>query len=337
MSVRGPALKLMTFAVLSILLLTMLYNTMANRTDGDTVTYRAVFADVSGLRTGDDVRVAGVKVGRVQVIEVKGRNAQVEFDLSESQPLLNTTDLVIRYQNLLGQRYVSVVQSGKQGEPLEQGATVPLEHTSPGFDLTALLNGFRPLFAVLEPEDVNKLSQTIIKVLQGEGGTVEQLLRQTARLTNFLGDREQIFDQVVTNLVPVLRNVQGQGSELRDTLQELGALMRGLAENRKVFGRSLDSVSRLAGTTNSLLREARRPLVDDLSKVRRLMGMYAGQSKRFAASIDAFGGVVSIVATAVSYVSALNAYLCNLDMTLFGVEVFGTGSSGRGNTKVCRG
>ena len=48
---------------------------------------------------------------------------------------------------------------------------MPLEHTSPGFDLTALLNGFRPLFAVLEPEDVNQLSALVIKVLQGEGGT----------------------------------------------------------------------------------------------------------------------------------------------------------------------
>ncbi len=337
MSIRGTAIKLVTFAVISVLLLLMLFNTMANGTDGETTRYKAVFADVSGLRTGDDVRVAGVKVGRVEKIEVVGRNAEIEFDLSVDQALLSTTDLVIRYQNLLGQRYVSMVQLGKRGERLESGATVPLEHTSPGFDLTGLLNGFRPLFAVLKPEDVNELSSSIIKVLQGEGGTVEDLLRQTARLTNYLGDREQIFDEVVTNLVPVLRNLQGQGTELRGTIRELGALMDGLARNRKVFGRSLDSVSRLAATTNSLLTEARRPIVSDLGSLRRLAGMYAGEKELFSRSIDAFGGVLSIVSIGLSYVSAMNAYLCNLDLTFRGTTLFGTGTVDRGNTKVCRG
>lgn len=337
MSVRGPALKLIAFAVVSILLLMMLYNTMANRTDGGTLTYRAVFTDVSGLRTGDDVRVAGVKVGRVQTIEVAGRNAEVEFDLSEDQPILTTTDLVIRYQNLLGQRYVSMVQVGERGDRLAEGDTVPLEHTSPGFDLTGLLNGFRPLFAVLEPSDVNDLSRSIVRVLQGEGGTVEDLLRQTARLTSYLADRERIFDQVVTNLVPVLRNLQGQGTELRGTVQELGALMDGLADNRKVIGRSIESVSRLAATTDGLLREARRPLVDDLDTLRRLMGMYASERELFSRSIESFGGVLSIVTISLSYVSAMNSYLCRTSFSAFGSEIFSTDTVDRGNTKVCRG
>ena len=68
---------------------------------------------------------------------------------------------MIRYQNLLGQRYLSLVQGGrKRGTRLEPGRDDPARPTSPGFDLTALLNGFRPLFAVLEPDDVNKLAET---------------------------------------------------------------------------------------------------------------------------------------------------------------------------------
>jgi phospholipid/cholesterol/gamma-HCH transport system substrate-binding protein len=337
MNIGATAVKFGVFTAVSTLMVVMLYNTMANKTDGATGTYRALFADVSGLRTGDDVRVAGVKVGRVEKIEVAGRDARVEFSLSADQPLLTTTDLVIRYQNLLGQRYVSMVQVGERGERLREGATVPLERTSPGFDLTALLNGFRPLFAVLEPEDVNRLSESIIKVLQGEGGTVELLLRQTARLTNFLADREELFDEVITNLVPVLRNIEGQGTQLQSTVQELSRLMDGLARNRKVFGRSLDSVSRLANTTDSLLREARRPLVRDLRSLRRFAGMYVEQSELFGSSIAAFGGVVGLVGTGLSYRSALNAYLCSLAATVVGVDVLGTGNAPRGNTKVCRG
>ena len=137
--------------------------------------------------------------------------------------------------------------------------------------------------------------------------------------------------------MPVLRNLQGQGSELRGTVQELGALMDGLADNRKVIGRSIESVSRLAATTDGLLREARRPLVDDLSTLRRLMEMYASERELFSRSIESFGGVLSIVSISLSYVSAMNSYLCNLDMTIFGIDVFGTDTVDRGNTKVCRG
>ena len=74
-----------------------------------------------------------------------------------------------------------------------------------------------------------------------------------------------------------------------------------------------------------------------LDTLRRLMGMYASERELFSRSIESFGGVLSIVSIGLSYVSALNAYLCNLDMTIFGIEVFGTGTVDRGNTKVCRG
>lgn len=336
MRLRGTAIKFGVFSAVSILFIALLYNTMANNVSGDQVEYEAVFADVSGLRTGDDVRVAGVKVGRVQSIEVQGRDARVGFVLAADQPLLSTTDLVIRYQNLLGQRYVSMVQDGERGTRLEEGATVPKERTSPGFDLTALLNGFRPLFAVLEPQDVNKLASTIIKVLQGEGGTVELLLRQTARLTNYLADREELFDDVVTNLTPVLDNLSGQGTQLRSTVQELTKLMDGFARNRKVFGESLGQVSDLIGTTSGLLSDARQPLAADIRKLRVLATMFAEQGDLFGDALVAFGSTVGYVGIGLSYRGALNAYLCTLEGSIAGVKI-GTGTLSSRQTKVCRG
>ncbi len=91
---------------------------------------------------------------------------------------------------------------------------MPLERTSPGFDLTELLNGFRPLFEVLQPADVNKLATSMVKVLQGEGGTVEILLQQTTELTNFVADRDDVYDDVLTNLTPVLDDLAGQGDRV---------------------------------------------------------------------------------------------------------------------------
>ena len=332
---RGTVLKFGVFTVVSLAFMALLFNTMANNVDGGTVDYQAEFTDVSGLRAGDDVRVAGVKVGRVQSIAVEGRHAAVEFALSKDQPLLSTTRIVMRYQNLLGQRYLSLVQVGERGSRLDHGATVPLDRTSPGFDLTALLNGFRPLFAVLEPDDVNRLSESVIKVLQGEGGSVAQLLRQTGELTNFLADREGVFDEVVTNLTPVLDNLAGQGTELQSTVVELRRLMTGLARNRVVIGDSLDSVSDLARTTTDLLRDSRAPLSRDVEALRQVTRMYAEQGDRFGRSLQAFGGVLGALGRAMSYRSAINTYFCTLDFTILGVPI-GTTATGNRHSEVCR-
>ena len=243
---RSIVVKFAAFALVSALLAVVLLNTMFNGVRGDSLGYTAEFADVAGLRVGDDVRVAGVRVGRVEGIRVVEGGAEVALQVKADQPLLDTTKIVMRYQNLLGQRYLALVQGADRGSRLAAGATIPLARTSPGFDLTELLNGFRPLFEALRPDDVNALATSLVKVLQGEGGTVESLLAQTGRLTNFLADRDQVVGEVLDNLTPVLVDLAGRGTELQSTVAELEALMTGLARDRKSIGASIDGMSQLA-------------------------------------------------------------------------------------------
>ncbi len=306
------AVKFGAFALASGLLLMLLVNTMVNGLGADSHTYEAKFADVSGLRVGDDVKVAGVRVGRVESIEVDGEAAQVEFVVSEKQPVLDTTLVVMRYQNLLGQRYLALVQGEDRGQELKDGAEIPLDRTDPGFDLTELLNGFRPLFEVLQPDDVNQLATSLVQVLQGEGGTVESLLQQTARLTNFVADRDDVIGEVLTNLTPVLENIAGQGTELKGTVQELRGLMTGLARDRKSIGRSIDGVSTLVGATSDLLREARGPAVRTIERFRTVAHMLATSREELNAALRSFGTTFEGLGRAASYENATNVYLCSM-------------------------
>ena len=336
--VRAVYVKVIAFFAVSALLLLLLANTMADRVDGETREYHAEFADVSGLRTGDDVRVAGVQVGKITGIEVDGttgRTALVTFILEEDQPLLANTSLVMRYQNLLGQRYLSLVQPARRGEEVEAGATVPLARTSPGFDLTALLNGFRPLFDVLEPDDVNKLSESVIKVLQGEGGTVADLLDQTAQLTTYLADRDRLFASVFDNLTPVLTDLAGQGSELRGTIRKLTTFMGGLARHRRMFGRTIDDIAQVIDTSEAFLRNVRGPLADDVQKAKALLRMYAAEEPRFAGAIDGFGSLMGTLSRVLSYRNALTFYFCDLDLDL-GALAVRTSTLPGGYSEACR-
>lgn len=309
---RTTAIKFTAFAVTSGLLLLLLINTMQNGVAGDTVEFSAEFADVNGLRLGDDVKAAGVRVGQVTGIEPTEEGALVDFEIVDDQPLYDTTKMVMRYQNLLGQRYLALVQGEQRGAERPAGATLPITLTDPGFDLTELLNGFRPLFKVLQPGDVNTLATSLVKVLQGESGTVEQLLSQTGELSNFLADRDQVIGEVMTNLQPVLDNLAGQGDEITQTVRELRGLMTGLARDRKSIGASVDGVSQLVGATSSLLKEVKVPLVKTTDQLVTVADMLATSRGTLEDAVPAFGKIFESLGRTTSYENALNVYVCSL-------------------------
>lgn len=314
--IKTIALKVALFAALSGTLLVLIVNTMMNGVPGDTEEYHAEFADVSGLRVGDDVKAAGVRVGQVTGIEATEHGANIDIELVDEQKLYETTRVIMRYANLVGQRYLALVQPRTRGQQMKAGQTVPMTRTDPGFDLTALLNGFRPLFEVLQPKDVNTLAESLVKVLQGEEGTVEQLFLQTANLTDFVADRDKIIGQVMTNLKPVLDNLAGQGNEITDTVRELRRLMTGLAKDRKSIGSSIDGISQLVGSTSEVLREVKQPVTGTTAELRRVAAMLRASEGEMKKALPAFSTIFRSLGKVTSYENALNIYVCRLMLRL---------------------
>ena len=343
--IRSVAAKVAAFALASILLLILLVNTMNNGVPGDTREFGAEFEDVTGLRVGDDVKAAGVRVGQVTGIETSEDGAKIEFVLVEDQKIYDTTKMIMRYQNLLGQRYIQLSQEGARGEELAAGAEIPMAvdygpaedrwRTDKGFDLTELLNGFRPLFEILQPADVNKLATSMVKVLQGEGGTIEGLLQQTGELTSFVADRDEVLGEVMTNLTPVLENLAGQGDELRATVIELRELMTGLARDRKSIGASIDGISRLVGATTGLLREVRAPMTRTTDRLATVAEMLADSRGDLEDAIPAFGTIFESLGRAMSYENALNVYACSFAVAVRDTSVNPAGGNGPWS-EVCR-
>ncbi len=332
---RTVAVKFIAFAVVTSVLLVLLVNTMLNGLGEDSRHFDAAFTDVSGLRVGDDVKVAGVRVGRVDSIEATEDGATVGFELADQQRLLGTTKLVMRYQNLIGQRYLAMVQGPFQGNEMSAGSTVPVGRTDPGFDLTELLNGFRPLFEILQPGDVNRLATSMVQVLQGEGGTVEGLLQQTTQLTNFVSDRDELYGQVLTNLTPVLDNLAGQDDQLSTTIRTLKDLMTGLARDRASIGDSIDGVSRLVGTTSQFLRDVRTPAVNTIRRFVTVSEMLADSREDLNGAISQFSKIFEGLGRAGSYENALNVYPCSLLIALGNQQINPIGNN-PSYSKVCQ-
>ncbi|QFZ23500.1 MCE family protein [Saccharothrix syringae] len=307
----APLVKLAVFATVTVLATALLAVTIANVSFGGATDYTARFTDVTALNEGDDVRIAGVRVGQVEQVRVVDRRlAEVRFSLEGDRTLPASVTATIKYRNLVGQRYIALEPGAGDPSPLSPDEVIPLERTRPALDLTVLFNGFKPLFQALNPDDVNKLSEEIIKVLQGEGGTVDALLRHTASLTTTLASRDQVIGEVVTNLNAVLDTVNertDQVSALVTTVQELTS---GLAADRQPIGEAISALGELGTTTAGLLAESRQPLKDDIANLGLVSRNLADNEEVVEGVIRNLPGKLESLARTASYGSWFNFFLC---------------------------
>ena len=254
--------KLVIFIVITTLATSVLVATIGNLSFSGKKEYQAEFVDATGVVKGDDVRIAGVKVGSVEEIEVVDRTrALVTFTVEEGTELNESTHAAIRYRNLVGQRYLSLTQEVGDAEALDEGDKIPVERTSPALDLTVLFNGFKPLFQALSPDDVNKLSYEIVQVFQGEGGTLESLLGHTASITQTLADRDQVIGDLIDNLDYVLDHVADRDDQLSSLITSFRTLVSGLKDDREAILSSLDGISALSVQTADLVKGIRPSFV----------------------------------------------------------------------------
>lgn len=308
---RGDLVRLLVFVVVTTLATGLLVITIGNLSFGGTKEYRAVFSDATGVTKGDDIRVAGVKVGSVSGVEIHDRTrALVTFEVKDETPVTEATHAAIRYRNLVGQRYISLSERIGEGDELRDGGTIPVSQTSPALDLTVLFNGFKPLFQALSPDDINKLSYEIVQVFQGEGGTLDSLLAHTAGVTQTLADRDQVIDSLIENLNDVLDHVADRDQQLSQLITTFRTFVSGLAQDREAILGSLDQISALSGQTADLVKGIRSPLVEDIKQLRRV----AGNVDRNKAELDRALQVLPIklnkIGTTATYGSFFNFYLC---------------------------
>ena len=303
--------KLLVFVVVTSLATTVLVVTIGNLGFGSSREYSAEFTDATGVTKGDDIRVAGVRVGTVSEVEIIDRSrALVTFSVDDDTSVNGGTNAAIRYRNLVGQRYISLTQEVGDTRRLPDGATIPVSRTRAALDLTVLFNGFKPLFQALSPEDVNQLSYELIQVFQGEGGTLEGLLAHTASVTSTLADRDEVIGDLIDNLSLVLDHVADRDRQLTRLIQSFRTLVGGLKKDRFAILGSLEEVSTLSVETASLIDGIREPLVKDIKELRTVAGNIDKNKAELDRALQVLPIKLNKIGRTAIYGSFFNFYLC---------------------------
>ena len=303
--------KLLIFIVVTTVATGLLVVTIGNVSFAGTKEYKAEFVDATGVVKGDDIRIAGVKVGSVNSVEVIDRTrALVTFEVQEDSPVTGATNAEIRFRNLVGQRYITLTRGIGDTQPLQEGSTIPVDKTSPALDLTVLFNGFKPLFQALSPSDLNKLSFEVIQVFQGEGGTLESLLSHTASVTQTLASRDQVIGDLIDNLNEVLAHIGDRDDQLTELIRSFQVFIGGLKEDRQAILGSLDQISALSVQTADLVDGIREPFVDDVRELRETAGNLDENKAELDRALQVLPHKLNKVGRTAIYGSWFNFYLC---------------------------
>ncbi|OZC56924.1 virulence factor Mce [Rhodococcus sp. 06-470-2] len=242
--VTGPGLKLLVFFTVTAVCAVIIVAALRTPVGGPLSSYGAEFDDVSGLYVGDDVRMSGVQIGKVSSVDLDGGIARVGFEIEDRRPIFANTQAAVRYQNLLGQRYVELIQKdAATGAPLASGETIPVDRTIPSFDISTLFNGFKPIFDTLDTAQLNQFTENILRMVQGDGSGLGPVLRDVDRITQFAVQRESIIGLLIDNLGQISDSIGGQSSSVADLLEQLHGLVSKLSTQMDGVLASLDQAN----------------------------------------------------------------------------------------------
>ena len=188
MRTRATLIKFAIFGVVMAMLTAFLFFIFGQYQTGSTNGYSAVFTDVSRLKAGQTVRVAGIRVGTVSSVSLRpDKKVVVKFDADRNIVLTEGTRAAVRYLNLVGDRYLELVDGPGSTKLLPAGAQIPVDRTAPALDLDLLLGGLKPVIQGLNAQDVNALTLGIVAGLPGSGRDSRFAVRQDVVVFERLG------------------------------------------------------------------------------------------------------------------------------------------------------
>jgi phospholipid/cholesterol/gamma-HCH transport system substrate-binding protein len=328
MKLTGSAIKLGIVSLVLLLITVSIVVVFAQMRFNRTNSYTAEFSNATGLKDGQFVRASGVEIGKVKKVRLVegGTRVRVDFAVDRSIPLYQSTTAQIRYLDLFANRYLELKRGEGEGADrvLPPGGFIPLSRTSPALDLDALIGGFKPLFRALDPEKVNTIASSIITVFQGQGGTINDILDQTAQVTAHIADRDQAIGEVVKNLNVVLDTTVRHRNELDQTVDNFEKLITGLTNHADPLAAGVAHVSNAAGTVADLLAENRAVLHKEINYLQALQQPLVDQRDQLSDLIQKTPTALNLIGRSIGlYGDWVNFYVCDLTIKWNGLQAGG--------------
>jgi phospholipid/cholesterol/gamma-HCH transport system substrate-binding protein len=262
-------LKLVAFFGVCLLFTGWLAFTIGNiKLFQDNYQLTATFDDVTGLLRNDNVKVAGVPVGKVTGIKIEKGRAKVTFTVKDGVKVPSDSKAAVRWRNLLGQRYV-YLYPGSASTVLRDGQAVP--ETQSVVDLGELFNRLGPIVKAMEPEKVNQFLDTITAALDGNEVKLQQAIHDLATLTEGLASRDAAIGRLIENSNVVAGAIDARDAQIRTVLDNLLAITTTFSEHADVLDRASVELASFSRDFGALLDNNTGQIDNTINNLRKIV------------------------------------------------------------------
>ncbi|WP_019818427.1 MCE family protein [Saccharomonospora saliphila] len=276
---------------------------------GGGTTYTAEFSEAAGLKSDDEVRVAGVKVGEVTEIELDGPTVLVSFRVSDTW-LGDDTSAAIKIKTLLGQKYLALDPVGDA--PLDPGTTIPVDRTIAPYDV---MEAFRDLSGTVDAIDTDQLAESFDVLSETFADTPDDVrgaLNGLSRLSDTVASRDEQLAELFANTRQVSRTLADRDAELARLMEDGNVLLTELRKREQAISAMLDGSRQLATQLRGLVDDNTEQLDRVLRKLDQLTGMLQRNQESLSEGIEQFAPFVRVFTNTIGNGRWFDNYICGL-------------------------
>jgi phospholipid/cholesterol/gamma-HCH transport system substrate-binding protein len=234
-------------------------------------TYTAAFTEAGGLKPDDPVRIAGVRVGKVEKIELEGDHVKVTFRVKTDSEFGDETGAAIRINTLLGAMYLALEPKGS-GQ-LDAGKEIPVERTSSPFDVVQAFSGLADTADEIDTDQLAKSLTTLADLTRNTPDEFKAALSGVSRLSQNIADKNERITTLLTNLQRVSTVLNDRDQDIVDLMQQSDTLFQALVARRESVHNLLVSTSTLSEELTKLVRQSRDDLKPALTQLDDVVGI----------------------------------------------------------------
>jgi phospholipid/cholesterol/gamma-HCH transport system substrate-binding protein len=246
-------------------------------------TYHAMFTEAGGLKVNDEVRIAGVRVGKVDEIELAGDEVRVSFKVDAAADFGADTRAAIKVKTILGAMFLALEPAG--GGQLDEGGTIPAERTSSPFDV---VEAFEGLASTTEQIDTDQLAESLTTLADLTRNTPDEFrgaLSGLSRLSSNIAAKDEQLNTLLVNLERVSTVLDERDRDIIRLMEDGDVLFRALVARRDAVHELLVSTTTLSRELTALIEQSRDDLAPALAHLENVVAVLNKNEDNLDASL----------------------------------------------------
>lgn len=272
--------------------------------------YHARFTEAGGLREGDDVRVSGLSVGRVDAVTIESNEVDVAFSIDNDIELGDDTKVEIKSATVLGRKYLQVLPAG--AGDMDAGDVIPTERTLTPFDVQSRLEGLGGEIEQLDDQQLSQALGTVADTLEGSPEELRAALDGMARASRVITKRDGALLALLESASTVSSVLAGRSSEVTTLVKDANSLLNELTVRRAAIRAVLVNADALVAQVKGLAQDNARQIGPSLRELKRVNRLLEENEANITAAIEGLRNYTGSLGEAVNGGPWFYGYIANL-------------------------